>query len=103
LSSEVDVVSDIAKMLKAFAMCEMYGVIDRLANATSKEAVEAAIYEALRAARSASKPGRRLCEGVEYVYIAREESISKLLEELDKDLISGLDLVKKIVLKALAI
>ncbi len=104
---QVDFITDIAKMLKAFVRCEMYSIIDRLANATSKEAVEVALYEALRAARSASVARKELCkgEGDESVkpYVAREESISKLLEELDKDLIAGLDLVRKIVLKALSV
>jgi len=102
LSQQVDFVADIAKMLKAFVRCEMYSVVDRLANATSKEAVEMALYEALRAARSASVEGRRLCEAVERPYVASEEAISMLLEKLDEDLVSGLDLVRKIVLKALS-
>ncbi len=103
MSSEHDPVSDIAKMLRAFARCEMYSVIDRLANAASKEAVEAALYEALRAARSAKEHGG-LCEMAppESVWIARDESIAKLLEELDRDLPAGLDMVKRIVLRALA-
>lgn len=96
-------------MLKAFVMCEMYSVVDRLANATSKEAVEMALYEALRAARSASVEGRSLCE-IERSgekrevrpYVASEEAISTLLKKLDEDLVSGLDLVRKIVLKALS-
>lgn len=106
LSQQVDLVTDIAKMLKAFVMCEMYSVVDRLANATSKEAVEMALYEALRAARSASVEGRSLCEkrSGEKVrpYVASEEAISTLLKKLDEDLVSGLDLVRKIVLKALS-
>jgi len=84
----------------------MYGIVDRLANATSREAVEAALYEALRAARSArAKPGRKLCEDVpgEAVWIASEESITQLLKQLDEDLVKGLELVKKIVLRALAV
>jgi len=103
MSVEHDLVLDIAKMLRAFARCEMYSVIDRLANATSKEAVEAALYESLRAARSAKEHGG-LCRDAppESIWIASDESIAKLLEELDKDLATGLDLVKKIVLRALA-
>ena len=103
VSTQLDPVSDIAKMLRAFARCEMYSVIDRLANATSKEAVEAALYEALRASRSAKKH-RGLCDEVppEQVWIARDESISEILRKLDEDLHGGLDLVRKIVLKALA-
>ena len=102
MDKEVDPVSEIARMLKDFVRCEMYSVVDRLANATSKEAVETALYEALRAVRSASGEGRKLCEGVEKPYVAPEAAISKLLEELDRDLVSGLDMVRKIVLKALA-
>jgi len=103
VSSALDPVLDIAKMLRAFVRCEMYGIIDRLANATSKEAVEAALYEALRAARAA-KIHQGLCKEVEAdaVWIAGEGSVAKLLEELDRDLISGLELVRKIVLRALA-
>jgi len=98
------VIDDIAKMLRAFVICEMYSVIDRLANATSKEAVEAALYEALRASVSAKKH-HGLCDEVprERVWIASESSISKLLEILDRDLVRGLEIVKKIVLKALSI
>jgi len=101
--SGLDPISDIVRMLKAFARCEMYSVIDRLANATSREAVEAALYEALRAARSARMHGG-LCDEVsaEAVWLASEESIARLLEELDRDLLSGLELVRKIALRALA-
>jgi len=101
--SAPDPVTDIARMLRAFARCEMYSVLDRLANATSKEAVEAALYEALRAARSARMHGG-LCEGTppEAVWVASEESVAKLLEELDRDLLSGLELVRRIVIRALA-
>lgn len=103
MSLELDLVSDIARMLRGFARCEMYGIIDRLANATSREAVETALYEALRAVRSAKMHGG-LCDEVpkESVWIARDESITKLLEELDRDLLNGLELVRKIVLRALA-
>jgi len=100
---EIDPVTDLAKMLKAFSRCEMYSIVDRLANATSKEAVEVALYEALRAARSAMEHGG-LCEEVpsKAVWVASEESVKRLLEELDRDLVSGLELVRKIVLRALA-
>jgi len=103
VSSVPDPVSDIARMLRAFVQCEMYGIVDRLANATSREAVEAALYEALRAARAA-KMHQGLCERVkaDAVWIAGEGSVFKLLEELDRDLVSGLELVRKIVLRALA-
>lgn len=101
--SALDLVSDLAKMLRAFARCEMYSIIDRLANATSKEAVEAALYEALRAVRSAKMHGG-LCKEVppEAVWIAGEESVAKLIEELEKDLLSGLQLVREVALRALA-
>jgi len=45
-----------------------------------------------------------LCDRVkaDAVWIAGEGSVAKLLEELDRDLVSGLELVRKIVLRALA-
>ena len=103
MSSEVDPISDVAKMLRAFVQCEMYGIVDRLANATSREAVEAALYEALRAARSAKKHGG-LCDEVpaERVWVAREESVSEILKELDENLLQGLEMVRKAILKALS-
>jgi len=81
----------------------MFSIIDRLANATSKEAVETALYDALRISRSAL--GGELCKSNEHpvkAYVASEESIKALLNELDKDLIKGLEIVRKIVLRALA-
>ena len=96
MSSEFD---DIVGMLRSFVRCNMYSVVDRLANATGKEVVQAALYEALRIARSAEATGE-LCEGVR-PYIAREDSIRALLEELDKDLVKGLELVRKIAIRAL--
>jgi CRISPR type I-A-associated protein Csa5 len=90
-------------MLKAFVECEMYSIIDRLANATSREAVESSLYEALRASRSAKEHGG-LCEDVkqERVWVASDESVTELLSILDKDLNQGLETVKRIVLKALS-
>ncbi len=103
-SSQIDMLDDIARMLRAFVVCEMYNIIDRLANATSKEAVESSLYEALRASRSAKKHGG-LCNEVpqERVWIPRDESVTALLNALDKDLNQGLETVKRIVLKALSI
>jgi len=104
MSEEEAIVEDIADMLRPFVRCEMYSVIDRLANATSKEVVEAALYEALRISRSALKS--YLCEIEENVrvspYIAKEENIIKLLNELDRDLIKGLEMAKRIAIRALS-
>jgi len=88
----------IVKMLRKFVLCEQYSFVDRLANATSKEVVEAALYEALRASRVSGE----ICEGVT-PYIANEDEIKELLEVLDRDLNEGLDLAKKIAIKALSI
>ena len=96
LSSEFD---DIVNMLRNFVRCNMYSIVDRLANATGKEVVQTTLYEALRIARSAEATGE-LCEGVK-PYIAREDSIKVILEELDEDLVKGLELVRKIAIRAL--
>ncbi len=106
LSQVIEAVDDIAKMLRAFVVCEMYGVIDRLANATGKEAVEEALYEALRAARAASGEGRNLCKKNDKEikpHLPSDRSVSEVLRLLDEDLLKGLDVVKKIVLKALSV
>ncbi len=110
---EEEVIEELSKMLRPFVDCEMYSVVDRLANATSKEAVESALYEALRASRAAL--GDKLCEKeIEEresgetkrirvrSYVPEEVFVNALLEELDRDLIRGLELVRKIVIRALA-
>lgn len=100
-----DVVKEIARMINAFVRCRMYSFADRLANAASKEVVEAALYEALRVARSAQDAGRPLCEdGQRRVmpYVASEESVKFVLDLLDKDLVGGLELVRKIAIRAVA-
>ena len=94
-----DVVKEVARMLRGFVVCEMYSVVDRLANATSKEAVQEALYEALRAARAAQ--GSELCEKTE-PYVASEEAVDYVLRKLDENLLEGLEIVRKIVIRALA-
>jgi len=98
-----DVVNDIADMLRPFVRCKTYSIIDRLANATSKEVVEVALYEALRISRSAA--GSYLCKEDEKEirpYIAKEENIDRLLIELDEDLMRGLEIVRRIAIKSLS-
>jgi|YelNatPaOPRAMG01_1025707.scaffolds.fasta_scaffold02624_4 CRISPR type I-A-associated protein Csa5 len=99
----MDMVEDIANMLRPFVRCRMYSIIDRLANATSKEAVEMALYEALRISRSAAES--YLCKEDEREvrsHIAREENIDRLLSELDEDLMRGLEIVRRIAIKSLS-
>lgn len=102
-----DVVDDIARMVRSFVRCNIFSIVDKLANATGKEVAEQALYEALRASRSAQQSGNVLCE-VEQgktikPYIAREESIAQLLKLLDTNIVEGLDVCKKIAVKALSI
>ncbi len=113
MSSRIDerlIIDELSKMLRPFADCEMYSIIDRLANATSKEAVEAALYEALRASRAArddklcEKPREKAHGGIPVKpYVPREEAVKGLLDKLDSNLIEGLELVRKIVIRALAL
>lgn len=100
-----EAVKDLAKMFNRFAMAKMYTFVDRLANATGKEVVLATIYEALRISRSAKEAGRALYEDEKTrvePYVAKEESVDVILKKLDEDLIEGLELAKKIAVKALA-
>jgi len=100
-----DAVKDLAEMFSRFARARMYTFVDRLANATGKEVVLATIYEALRISRSAKEAGRALYEDEKIKvdpYVAKEESVDVILRKLDEDLIEGLELVKKIAVKALA-
>ena len=94
---------DLVKMLQRFVWCRMYSVVDRLANATSKEVIAQTLYEALRISRSARDAGRSLCEDSRRVgpYVASEESIKAVLELLDKDLQAGLEFVRKMAILAL--
>jgi len=98
-----EAVEDLVKMLQRFAWCRMYSMIDRLANATSKEIVEQSLYEALRISRSAYDSRRPLCEDGRTVgpYVAGEDSVKAILDLLDKDLQSGLELVRKVAILAL--
>ncbi len=98
-------VDDITRMIKTFVQARMYAFADRLANATGKEVVQATLYEALRIARSALDADRPLYEEDNYVvkpYVANEKSIQVVLSLLDRDLIQGLDVVRKIAIRALA-
>ena len=98
-------IKDLAEMFSRFARARMYTFVDRLANATGKEVVLATIYEALRISRSAKEAGRALYEDEKTrvePYVAKEESVDVILKKLDEDLIEGLELVKKIAVKALA-
>ena len=98
-------IEDISRMIRAFVRCRLPSFADRLANATGKEVVETTLYEALRISRSAKDSGRPLCEDERSVspYVAREESIKWLLSELDRDLVKGLEIVRRIAIRALAL
>ncbi len=106
---EAQSVDELVKLLRPFVVCEMYSIVDRLANATGREAVVSALYEALRAARSASaREDRCLCEDEQHqckarAYVPRDEAVEYLLRKLDKNLLEGLELVRKIVVRALAV
>jgi len=96
--------NDIVDMLRRFVWCNMYAVVDRLANATGKEVVQSTLYEALRIARSSIESGRPLCtinDKEIRAYVASENSINNLLNELDKDLVGGLEIIRKIAIRAL--
>jgi len=100
-----EAVKELAKMFSRFVRARMYTFVDRLANATSKEVVLSTVYEALRISRSAKDVGRPLYEG-EGVrvdpYVVKEEYVDVLLKKLDEDLVGGLELVRRIAVKALA-
>jgi len=100
-----DIIKDIAKMIDSFVRCRMYSFADRLANATNKEVIEATLYEALRVARSALDAERPLCEderGRIPPYVAKKESVQFVLNLLERDLLRGLELVRKIAIRAVA-
>jgi len=100
--SEIDeIVDDIANMINRFVRARMYSLADKLANATSKEIIEATLYEALRISRSTLESGGTLDENVR-PYVAKENNIKKLLAILDEDLEKGIDIVRKIAIRALA-
>ena len=96
-----EVVSDIVNMISRFVRAGMYTFADKLANATNKEIVEVTLYEALRISRSALEAGRTLDENVP-PYVAKEESVRKLLELLDDNLEKGLEVVRRIAIRSLA-
>lgn len=94
-------VSDLVDMIRRFVWCGLPSFADRLANATSKEVVEVTLYEALRISRSA---GEFLCQDERTVrpHVAREESVKWLLRKLDEDLVAGLEIARRIAIRALA-
>lgn len=96
-----EVISDIVNMISRFVRAGMYTFADKLANATNKEIVEVTLYEALRISRSALEAGRTLDENVP-PYVAKEESVKKLLELLDDNLEKGLEVVRRIAIRSLA-
>jgi CRISPR type I-A-associated protein Csa5 len=94
-------VEDIAKMLSRFVWARQYSFVDRIANAASKETVSITLYEALRISKSTLDAGQTLDENTR-PYIAREESVKLLLNLLDVDLVSGLEIVRRAAILALS-
>jgi len=94
------IIDDIANMINRFVRAGRYTFADKLANATSKEIIEMTLYEALRISRSTLESGGTLDENVK-PYVASEDSIKKLLAILDEDLEKGIDIVRKIAIRAL--
>jgi CRISPR type I-A-associated protein Csa5 len=94
-------VEDIAKMLSRFVWARQYSFVDRIANAASKETVSITLYEALRISKSTLDAGQTLDENIR-PYIAREESVKLLLNLLDVDLVSGLEIVRRAAILALS-
>ncbi|RLF04091.1 MAG: hypothetical protein DRK00_07500, partial [Thermoprotei archaeon] len=87
-------VEDVANMVRRFVWAGQYSFADRLANAASREAVTATLYEMLRISKSALDAGRTLDEDVK-PYVAREESVKLLLDLMDLDLIAGLEAARR--------
>jgi len=96
-----EAVEDVAMMLSRFVRAGQYSFADRLANAAGREVVSATLYEALRISESTRKAGRTLDENVR-PYVAKESSVKLLLDLLDVDLVSGLEVVKRAAILALA-
>jgi hypothetical protein len=96
-----EAVEDVAEMLSRFVRAGQYSFADRLANAAGREVVSATLYEALRISESTRKAGRTLDENV-VPYVAKESSVKLLLDLLDVDLVSGLEVVKRAAILALA-
>jgi flavin-binding protein dodecin len=94
-------VEDIAKMLSRFVWARQYSFVDRIANAASKETVSITLYEALRISKSTLDAGQTLDENIR-PYIASEESVKFLLNLLDVDLVSGLEIVRRAAILALS-
>jgi len=97
-----EVIKDVSWMINCFVRVGMYSFADRLANAVGKEVVVATLYEALRISRSTLDSGGTLDENVG-PHVANEKHVSFILDLLDADLVAGLDLVKKIAVRALAL
>jgi hypothetical protein len=96
-----EAVEDVARMLSRFVWAGQYSFADRLANAAGREVVSATLYEALRISESTRKAGRTLDENVR-PYVAKESNVKLLLDLLDADLVSGLEVVKRAAILALA-
>jgi len=95
-----EAIEDVARMLGRFVWAGQYSFVDRLANAAGREVVSATLYEALRISESTRKAGRTLDENVR-PYVAKEGSVRLLLDLLDVDLVSGLEVVKRAAILAL--
>jgi len=98
----IDEFQEIVWMLNKFAQCRMYSVIDRLANATGREAVYTSLYEALRMSIAAKQRGDGyLCNDELKVsaYVAPENVVKKLLDINDDRIL--VELAKKIAIASL--
>jgi len=96
-----EAVEDVREMISRFVWAGMYSFADRLANAVGKEIVSATLYEALRISKSTRDSGGTLDENVR-PHVAKESSVKLLLDILDLDLVSGLELVRRIAILSLA-
>jgi len=99
--SLTEAIEDVADMVRRFVRAGQYSFADRLANAASREAVSATIYEMLRISKSALDSGRTLDENVK-PYVAREESVRALLELIDLDLVTGLEAARRAAILAVS-
>ncbi|WP_125672464.1 hypothetical protein [Candidatus Methanodesulfokora washburnensis] len=96
-----EAVEDVAKMLSRFIWARQYSFADRIANAAGKETVSTTLYEALRISKSTLDAGQTLDENVR-PYVAKEESVKLLLNLLDVDLVSGLEIMRRATVLALS-
>ncbi|MEM0495265.1 MAG: hypothetical protein QXU72_08405 [Thermofilum sp.] len=97
----LEAVSDVADMIRRFVWAERYTFADRLAYAASREVVSVTLYEALRESESAFRAGRTLDENVK-PYTAKRESVDLLLRLIDLDPVTGLEVVRRVAILAMA-